>query len=216
MRLSLRKRLTLAFAVLIGLFAVNVVFYFVNDGRRSASFDQLDNALKSRLLVQEIDSSLEERRRRIRLLQVLEGSGDQLVADDELSEILGSLDRLGARARVLQSQTAEPGLGHSELVTVMEPLLDLWADYFRGLNSGEDAEDVAQADESITDSESHDAQADGETATEDGDPSADELYQRARGLLDRLDKIEADGVQKASQEYWEVRRLTNQATIGSP
>ena len=213
-KLNLRKRLTLAFSVLIGLFAVNVVFYFVNDHRRSRSFKELENALSSRLLVQEIASSVDERKRQVRLLEVLAAGGDtQVVADDELSEMVESLDRIGLRARQLERQASEPGLGHSDLVNWIEPLLERWAEYFRQLNRGDELPTTTDATENEPSTASEpDAQSDADKEDAPALTTAD-LVQRVGEVLERLDEIENNRVQSASRDFEAVRILTTNATI---
>jgi signal transduction histidine kinase len=213
--LSIRRRLTLGFAVLIGLFAVNVAFYFYSDGRRTDSFTKLDNALRSRLLVQDLDSSLADRRKQVRLLGVLAAGGDtQVVGDDDLAELLLSLDKMRNRARELRSEAADPQQGHTELVAKIEPLLDGWADYFRALNAGE-ALDAAGA---VPDAAG--APLDAAEAVPDAaePPSADsanleELAQSSATLLSRLELVESRRVQDATADFYNVRTLTNQATL---
>ena len=225
--LSIKKRLTLGFTILIGLFAVNVAYYFFGDGRRSRSFEQLEQALESRLLVQDLESSLADRRKQVRLLGVLAGGDQIVVADDELTDLLESLETMRTRARRLEREAAEPERGHSELVRVIEPLLLRWAEYYRSLNSS-DRQPASQVGQPAT----MDPPQPGGEPTGSTDPpapapqpagapnddlqsmSTEDLAVRAATLLNRLDEVENERVDKATADFYEVRRLTNNATLG--
>ncbi|MDA8020047.1 MAG: HAMP domain-containing histidine kinase [Thermoanaerobaculia bacterium] len=231
--LSIRRRLTLGFVVLIGLFGINVAVYQMTDDRRSESFNELEKALESRLLVQELQSSLADRSKQVRLLEVLAAGGDQeVVGDDELTELIASLDHMRTRARLLRSAAAEPGLGHSKLVELMEPLLDHWAEAFRALNvapvrpprapveptddpAGEapDPQDPEIEPAAGASSEADSPAPEGREESQRRSEATDGLAQEAATLLARLDEVENARVEQATADFYAVRELTNRATM---
>ena len=72
--MSIRRRLTLSFATILGLFALNLVLFKWSNAQRADAVRSLESAVKRQVIVTEMHRQIEDRRREIELFSRLESN----------------------------------------------------------------------------------------------------------------------------------------------
>lgn len=156
--MSIRWRLALAFLAILALFALNIGVYFDGIGKRSASFEEFNQAVQRQSLVIDLQRQLDALTDVVRNLNLLAQADlesanlDPDQAEEKTRELDGMmqiarrLDLLsGSQSSVdgdLQIDTAESVAGH-RLPSQFEPLQQVWGHYFQCLSLPSGAERLA-------------------------------------------------------------------------
>ncbi|MEM9553362.1 MAG: ATP-binding protein [Acidobacteriota bacterium] len=99
--MSLRRRLALAFAVILGLFALNLGVSRWSDGQRTTHFGALESALEAQLLVEELVSEVEARRLEVLGVETFDAVG-QGASREQIEDMAARLRATGDKTRRLQ------------------------------------------------------------------------------------------------------------------
>src|SRR5262249_16485043 len=112
--MSIRRRLSFSFLIVIMLLALNLVVYFWGDSRRKASFAELRRAVERQVLISSVQQKLNDYQRQVGLLSVVTAdSGTAGASPDEVPPFGRGLDlMLGDIARV----RAHTGSGGTALI----------------------------------------------------------------------------------------------------
>ncbi|MEM8994523.1 MAG: response regulator [Acidobacteriota bacterium] len=234
--MSIRLRLALAFLGILALFAINLLVYTWGDGSRTESFQELEQTRIRQFLGVEIGQAIQDRRQEATVTRAVE-LADSAPNPDQLNN---SIERIDATAASIDRLLAMAPDGSEAPV---ERLKQLYAEaaailgaYYRSLDP--DAPDVPR-DPAVTpgggaaspeDDGADPAEPSPADAATDGDTGAEELTEpadpdtrleialdrmaQALTLVERLQVDERQRLQVASDDFFEVRRLTNRTTRG--
>jgi signal transduction histidine kinase len=187
--MTLLRRLLLAFLAILALSAANVAVSFWSDGRRSAAFSDLQDALDRRILVLEIEHNLARRRQDLEAVAALLDTTGQAFDSEQvqtLADRVEDLSRLAARLPKL----AKPGAGLEEAEQVERLMVQVKAGWKELLDLA-----VAPAAESIPTALAAAARG-------------DRLARQTLEVLTAAGETEKARVETARKAFFDVQALT--------
>src|SRR6185436_9390812 len=99
--MTIRRRLTFSFVIILTLFALNLVIYFWGNQRRQATVEDLRRAVRRQLLISSIHENLSRIQKQVTLLgQVVAAPGGSATPPEELAQFRGQVG-------IVTDQTAE-------------------------------------------------------------------------------------------------------------
>jgi len=190
--MSIRRRLSFSFLIVLILLALNLVIYFWSDGRRRTSFEELRRAVDRQVKISSVQQKLNDYQKQVGLLSVV--TADSLAGGasaTEVAEFDSGLDAIhGEIARI---RALSEGDGVKLIDEFSKSFLELstsWRMFY--LNFGLDR--TRALNEVITRSE----------------PLSQKVMQQ---LLPQLEKEEQDLVNNASSHYFLVAKVTGRVTV---
>ncbi len=131
--MTIRRRLTFAFTLVLVLFGLNLAIYFWGNQKRNESIEQLRQAVQRRELLLSIGQQLECRRKEVELLSnSLVGGGTNGLPADQIKQFQERLAKIQSEAKAL-SELASPGQ-KKQLEGVVKELQQLdksWLIFYR-------------------------------------------------------------------------------------
>jgi signal transduction histidine kinase len=190
--MTIRRRLTLSFAVILALLAVNLAIYFWSNQRREATVEDLRRAISRQSLISSISQTFGNIQKQITLLNQLAGetagSGTQ---PEEVAEFDAQLENVDGQLKQLV-ELSDPS-SRENIESFAQRCRDLsssWRIFYQNFGV-----DLTKA---ITEVAVH------------SEPLAQEVLQNR---LPQLQKDEQARVELASANFYEVARLTDQTSI---
>src|SRR5689334_10096612 len=100
--MSIRRRLSFSFLIVLILLALNLVIYFWSDSRRKTSFEDLRRAVNRQVLISNVQQRLNDYQRQVGLLSVVTAdTGTGGASADEIAQFSQGLDAIqGDIARI--------------------------------------------------------------------------------------------------------------------
>src|SRR5436190_10883841 len=192
-RMSIRRRLTLSFVVILVLFGLNLIIYFWGGQRRSEAVEDLRRAISRQILVASADQHLNNLRKEIALLsQVTADAATGGVAPEEIAEFDQQTSRISGDILKL-GQLSDPS-GKAAADELHDSFLQLAASW-RTFYSNVGVNEIKAITELAT--------------------KADPLSQRViQQLVPRLQEEERRRVDASSKTYYDLAQLTNRMTLG--
>jgi signal transduction histidine kinase len=185
--MTLRRRLTLAFAAILLLFGANIAVYSVGDARRQGSMQDLGRAIEDQALLSSIAQDIHDTQRQVTLLsQISAEEGGAGASPDEVAQFRAKLESIGDRIKRLRV-TGSPTL--ADFARVYGELSESWARFYAsfGVNQTQAITELAVRAE----------------------PLGQELTQN---ILPKLQAEEKTRVQEASANFAQTARVTKQIT----
>ena len=190
--MTIRRRLSLSFAVILFLFAVNLVIYFWSNQRRQATVEALRRAVSRQALISGINQSLNDIQKQVSLLsQVATESGSSGADPAEVgifNQQLSTVDREISELDELAEPETRPNI--ESFRKAYGDLSSSWRVFYE--NFGKDQT------KAITE------------LVVRAEPLTQEVIQQR---LPQLQQDENKRVDSASSNFYEVAQLTNRITI---
>ncbi len=190
--MTIRRRLTLSFSVILGLLTLNLAIYFWSNQRRQATVEDLRRAISRQSLISSISQSLNDTQKQVTLLNQVAGetavSGTQ---PEEAAQFNGQLERVDKQIEQLVA-LSDP-VSRSNLESFAKACRDLsasWRIFYENFGI-----DLTKA---IT-----------EVAVR-SEPLAQEVLQKR---LPQLQMDEQARVETASANFYQVAQLTDRTSI---
>jgi signal transduction histidine kinase/DNA-binding response OmpR family regulator len=135
--MTIRRKLTLSFAAILALFALNIAIYLWSNSQRRKSLNELRQAVSRQLLVVAIEDDLDDRRREAALMESLAGTGAAHLDAAQVEQIEKRLMAIRQQVARLLALSDGPGLeAVREFDRTFEALQDSWMEFYRGLEVG--------------------------------------------------------------------------------
>lgn len=190
--MSIRRRLTVSFLVILVLFGLNLVIYFWSGQRRSDAVEDLRRAISRQILVASIDQDLKNLQKEIALLsQITAESAATGATPEDIVQFGRQTAAISVEFReVYKLSDSSAKTQVDELEQSYTELAISWQTFYSnfGVNQGK----------AIT-----------ELATK-ADPMSQRVIQQ---LVPQLQEDERERVEAASKRFYDVARLTNRMTI---
>lgn len=184
--------MSLSFAAILLLFAVNIALYFWSSQRRNHTVEALDRAISRQIVIANAKQDLDNLHKQVALLgQVNIESEAGGVSEDDVAEFTRQLDRVAKQIEKIKS-LSEPGTsaGAEELEKTYRELAESWKIFYSnfGRNQGRALVELAVR----------------------GDPLSDRVL---RQLLPRIQEEEQQRADAAKARFSEVSRTTDRLTV---
>ena len=151
--MSIRRRLFLAFSVILVLFGLNIFIYRQSNAQRGESFEAVNRAVDRQILLGDIERALEERRQTHQGIQVL-AKFDSTFKPEQIDELITQLDEIDGQITQLLELNNEADPQIEAFSLRYGQLRDRWVQFYRGLSvppaggeEGAEAEAAATEDE---------------------------------------------------------------------
>ncbi len=204
--MSIRRRLFLAFFVILALFALNITIYRRGNAQREASFEDVRRAVERQELVSDIEQALEEQRNSIDDLKVLaEVTSFQ---PEEIADFTARLARVEAQVAELERLSEDDRPLVRSFARLYEGLRREWIAFYQSLDvRHEEAPEATGA----TDAPAAGAGGDPAGEVAPAAPSVDPA--RAFEQLRILKTNERQRVQDATATFDQVAANTDRITL---
>ncbi|MBI4475302.1 MAG: adenylate/guanylate cyclase domain-containing protein [Acidobacteria bacterium] len=190
--MSIRRRVTLSFSVILVLFGLNLIIYSWSGQRRSEAVEDLRRAISRQILVASIDQNLKDMQKQIALLSQVTVEATSIGASpEELSQFDTQTATISLDVNEvyhLSDPSAQPQV--NELLKSFVELAASWRTFYENFG-------VNQV-KAIT-----------ELATK-SDPMSERVIKQ---LVPQLQEDERGRVEMASKGFYDVARFTNRMTI---
>ena len=134
--MSIRRRLSLAFFVILALFALNIVFYRVGNAQRAASFAAVNRAVERQILVSDLEQSLEERRLSVRGLRVIAEVDSASLNATQVANEKSELGRIGEQVESLLALSEDDRPLVESFGRLFGRLEEEWGSFYQSLEVG--------------------------------------------------------------------------------
>jgi class 3 adenylate cyclase len=191
--MTIRRKLSLSFGVILALFGVNLAIYLWGAHQRNLMVNSLSHDLARAGLIAQVNQKLDDLHKQITLLSSLsEGTGAAAASPSEISQFQLQLDGLAKSVGSLTAQADDaerPNLAAFQANT--EQLAQSWLRYYQNIG--------VHPDVAVVELALH------------ADPLSTELFQRR---LPELKKAEDARVTQAKADFARVARITDRVSIG--
>ncbi len=234
--MSIRSRLALAFLAILSLFALNIVVYYNGIGQRTASFEDLNQAVQRQFLVVDLQRQVASLTDVVRNLHLLAQADleSAFLETAQVEEKLRELQGLSQMARRLASMANQPTAMGSDvdprnpaadaetvrrLSQGFSTLEDVWGGFFQCLTSKIEEESEETATETDRDTAPAPLEAIENTEATEASAAAGcsepqlALAQEITGLLDRLQVSQRQQVEVARSRFSAMAEVTNRRIL---
>lgn len=192
--MTLRRKLSLAFAVILILFGVNLAIYFWGSVERTAAVNTLSRALTRDALIASINQNLEDLHKHITILSGISvGAGAAAASPQEMRQLAGQLQAIAASVRQLRQLAGDDAeraavAGFDDTYT---QLAQSWTRYYGDFGTHPELAVMELALHS--------------------DPLSAQLFQ---GRLPALVQVEDQRVAQAKANFARASRITDRVSVG--
>jgi signal transduction histidine kinase len=190
--MSIRRRLTLSYCAILGLFALNLVIYFWSDQRRQSTFEELRRAISRQLLISSVQERLNEYQKQVTLLSQIptDANGDG-ASPEEIATFNKGLEVVGGLLGQMSKLADADGRGIIDKFGRSFGALSVsWRIFYENFGRNQSR--------AITEEVMH------------AEPLGRQVIQE---MLPQLQKHENDSVAAASEHFYDVARLTDRITV---
>ena len=192
--MTIRRKLSLSFAVILILFGVNLAIYFWGSAERTRSVNTLSRALTRSSLIAGINQKLDDLHRQITILSGISvGAGAAAASPQEIHQFTAQLDGAGesiAQLRALADDASERA-SVAAFAGTFAQLAQSWARYYQDFGT--------HADLAVIELALH------------ADPLSDQLFQ---GGLPGLVRAEQVRVVQAKANFARASTITDRVSVG--
>lgn len=193
--MTIRRKLSLSFAVILLLFGVNLAIYFWGAAERDRSVHTLSRALTRAGLIAGINQKLDDLHKQITILSgISAGAGANAAASpQEIRQFTRQLDAVSTQVRQLRALTDDPAerAAVGSFAATFQQLSQSWIRYYQDFGMHPDLAVIELA--------LH------------GDPLSDQLFQRRLPELVRGEHLR---VSQAKASFASASRLTGRISVG--
>jgi signal transduction histidine kinase len=190
--MSIRRRLTLSYCAILGLFALNLVIYFWSDQKRQSTFEELRRAISRQLLISSVQQRLTEYQKQVTLLsQITTDANGGGASPEEIATFNTGLDVVAGLLKQMRTLSDADGKGIIEKFdNSFRDLSKSWRIFYENFGRNQSV--------AITEEVMH------------AEPLGHQVIQE---MLPQLQKHENDSVEVASEHFYSVARLTDRITV---
>ncbi|MGH9487575.1 MAG: adenylate/guanylate cyclase domain-containing protein [Terriglobales bacterium] len=192
--MTIRRKLSLAFTLILVLFGVNLAIYFWGSAERGRTVTTLSRALTRVGLMAGINQKLDDLHKQITILSGISvGAGAAAASPQEIHQFTGQLAGVGAQVRQLGAlaEDASERSSVAEFAATFQQLAQSWTRYYQDFGVHQDLAVIELA--------LH------------GDPLSDELFQRRLPELERGEELQ---VSRAKVNFARMSRITDRVSLG--